>query len=77
MLVELNGLSFHLHISDATTAPRFACIVDEGFHYDQMNVDIQGPDCVLALIERYSGLRPDQAVSDQVRRHMTPSRWAA
>lgn len=63
MLIELNGLSFHLRIA---TAGRIgiaeASIVDEAFQYPVMKRPVFGASCVYTLIEDYTGFKPTRSL---------------
>lgn len=69
MLIELNGLSFQVEIlPGAPPAGLRARIVDEGFHLPPHDCPVAGPDCVTALIERYSGVSPGTALRRRIAR---------
>lgn len=75
MVIELNGLSFHLRISGETSLR--AHIVDEAFLYEQKSAPVEGVDCVLKLIEDFSGLRPDDDLAIKLAPLVLPKAKAA
>lgn len=67
MLIELNGLSFHLDIVRGTGSDGMrARIVDEAFLMPPLERDIADPAGVIGLIVSYSGIVPDSALSERI-----------
>lgn len=71
MLIELNGLHFHLRIASAGPAGASeASIVDEAFDYDIMKRPVVGPACVCKLIEDYTGFTPTPSIIARISTRM-------
>ena len=67
MLIDVNGLPHFLTIRAVPGQSRLtATIVDEAFQFGKMTAQVRKPGHVLALIERYSGVRPDATVTAAV-----------
>ena len=64
MVIDLNGLSFHLRISGDTNLR--AHIVDEAFLFEQKSAPVTSVACVMKLIEDYSGLKPGEDLAIKI-----------
>lgn len=81
MLIDLNGMWFHLNIHDGGTGPGttgvfHAEIADESFQFGVMRGEVRDLDCVAALIRRYSGLSPTAEALSQIASRLTRLRRA-
>jgi len=75
MVIELNGLSFHLRVSGDVNLR--AHIVDEAFMYEQMSAPVSSVACVMKLIEDYSGLKPGDDIAVKIAHLCQPKAKAA
>ncbi len=71
MLIDLNGMEFHLRVCPAAHGRGFdVAIVDEAFCQPAMKTHAFSIAGILGLLEHYSGLDVDAHTSEQVRRHI-------
>lgn len=67
MLIELNGLSFYLHLHRSRSGPDVtARIVDEAFALPPLHAPVIRAGCVFDLVERYCGLSPTRTLRAEI-----------
>lgn len=67
MVLEINGMVFHLSISRCRqTGGWEAAIVDEDFTRDPMRKPVRAASCVLTLIRTYTGLVPERDIIEMI-----------
>ena len=71
MMIDLNGMLFHLNVLDHRVDHRFrAEIVDEAFNFQIIRKDVVGLDGISDLIHRYTDIRPRSHVLTRVAQHL-------
>ena len=71
MLIDMNGMYFHLNLANAQGADGFrAEIVDEAFNFEVQRDTVTDLDGVAAFIRRYAGLSPKAGVLSQVAKRL-------
>ena len=67
MLIDMNGMYFHLNIQNGETPNAFrAEIVDEAFNFGVLRDQVNDLDGVAAMIRSYSGMSPKTDVLSQI-----------
>jgi hypothetical protein len=67
MLIELNGLNFHLEILPGSSASGpCARIADERFNLPPVDCPVNDVDCVIGLIERIYGVSADETTRRKI-----------
>ncbi|MEM7059099.1 MAG: hypothetical protein AAF557_16055 [Pseudomonadota bacterium] len=67
MLIDLNGMQFHLNIQNQERTAGFkAEIVDEAFNFGVQREHVHDLDGVAAFVKRYSGIAPRSEVLSQI-----------
>ena len=75
MLIELNGMEFHLHLSKVEgPQPYRAEIVDEAYVFNVARRDVSTLDCVGAFVKDYTGIQPNASLLGRIAKRLTALR---
>lgn len=76
MLIDLNGMSYHLKIRESGDGFGFVTeIADEAFHFGMVRETVSDTSGVVELVSRFSGILPDTDVLEQIQQRVEEIKW--